>query len=376
MLEKCEVENLRLHSTGLQTYLKLIENQINDLPFGFSYSRSSENTPLLKLIFPNLLRIGRNNSRSLNGPIKLPKDVEDLMKNVKKAYDAFYKVWNTSAIPLLMKMNSKWVDGDSEIKVGDIVYFRKQENELASEWTLGKVDQVEVSKDGIVRRVHIKYHNFGEDFPRYTDRAARSLSKLMHIDDTTWKQDMDLVERLINEQINEDISDEVEDLNLPGHGANLNDVEDEILHINAVSSSASYSMSAQRNRLGAVSNNDGIQRSRLNAHGGYDIPNRRIAVQYNTNALSARDRFSPCCSDCCCWAHCKITTHVKKNTPIGYVDVDPGSNNEFSLLDRSWDSFEDYQDEMYDSSWMARERDQFMARISAVNVNLKDDLAT
>ena len=113
-----------------------------------------------------------------------------------------------------MKMNSKWVDGDSEIKVGDIVYFRKQENELASEWTLGKVDQVEVSKDGIVRRVHIKYQNFGEDFPRYTDRAARSLSKLMHIDDTTWKQDMDLVEKLINEQINEDISDEVEDLNL------------------------------------------------------------------------------------------------------------------------------------------------------------------
>ena len=44
------LKSMRLHATGLQTFCKLIECQLNDLPIGFSYGRSANTTPLLKLI--------------------------------------------------------------------------------------------------------------------------------------------------------------------------------------------------------------------------------------------------------------------------------------------------------------------------------------
>merc|ERR1712215_635863 len=38
------LKSMRLHATGLQTFCKLIECQLNDLPIGFSYGRSANNT--------------------------------------------------------------------------------------------------------------------------------------------------------------------------------------------------------------------------------------------------------------------------------------------------------------------------------------------
>ena len=119
-LEKSEISNMRLHATGLQTVLKLIENDLNNLPLGFSYGRDSDNSPLLKLIFPNMLKIGRLNTRALNGPVRLPKGPGELMKRIEKGYSAFFKIWNTSLIPKLMKM-SKWHDTKDQLKVGDII---------------------------------------------------------------------------------------------------------------------------------------------------------------------------------------------------------------------------------------------------------------
>ena len=41
--------------------------------------------------------------------------------------------------------------------MGNIVYFRKVENELSSKWTVGKVSDVVKSKDGVVRRCTVQY---------------------------------------------------------------------------------------------------------------------------------------------------------------------------------------------------------------------------
>ena len=64
--DMAEFKNMRLHATGVQTLAKLVENDINNLPLGFSYGRDSNNTPLFKLITPNFMRIGRLNSRALD----------------------------------------------------------------------------------------------------------------------------------------------------------------------------------------------------------------------------------------------------------------------------------------------------------------------
>ena len=83
-LATCDLDKLRLHATGLQTLCKLVENDMNNLPMGFSYARDANNSPLLKLIFPNMLRIGRMNTRSLDGPIKLPEGRMDLLSKWRR----------------------------------------------------------------------------------------------------------------------------------------------------------------------------------------------------------------------------------------------------------------------------------------------------
>ena len=41
-LTRMNADKLRLHATGFQTLLKLIENEINGLPMAFSYGRNQE----------------------------------------------------------------------------------------------------------------------------------------------------------------------------------------------------------------------------------------------------------------------------------------------------------------------------------------------
>ena len=79
-LERINIDKLWLHATGYHILMKLIKNQLNNLPFGFTYGKHSDNSPLLKLIFPNLLRIGTNNNRALSSPVKLPKNTDELLK--------------------------------------------------------------------------------------------------------------------------------------------------------------------------------------------------------------------------------------------------------------------------------------------------------
>ena len=102
-LEESGFANLKFHATGLQTTLKLIENDINNLPMGYSYGRDSDNTPLLRLIFPNMLKVGSMNWRYLTGPVKHPKNPGELMDRVDRGYKIFFKLWNTAKVHKLMK---------------------------------------------------------------------------------------------------------------------------------------------------------------------------------------------------------------------------------------------------------------------------------
>ena len=86
------------------------------------------------------------------------------MDKIVGAYESFFKVWNTSLIPKMMKA-SKWSAGKSEpLLVRDIVYFKKVENNISSSWTVGKVVSIELGRDGIPRRAEGEYLNSGGSF--------------------------------------------------------------------------------------------------------------------------------------------------------------------------------------------------------------------
>ena len=260
----------------------------------------------------------------------MPKGPGELMKKVETAYNTFYKLWNTTMIPKLMRMH-KWFDGKAQLQNGDIVYFRKQENELSSKWTVGKVTDIVRSKDGIVRRCTVQYQNASEDISRYTDRAARSLIKLFHIDDTNWQEDMDLVEKLVKE---------------------VNDEKEEVVKKYTVNFKSGLKV-----RLKAVSD--------------YDSPRRQVGVQHNLKAKMSKSKMTKGCKNCCCHPHCVLNEHGKSDDTL---DTSIELSKEFSfpgLLDRAWDKFEDYKMELFDS--MPVVQDRLVSLLHAINTDLGND---
>ena len=197
LLDDCDVKNKRLHATGFQTLLKLVENNYNSLPLGFSYDRSLNNTPMLKIITPNFFKIGRNNDRALEGPVEMPKDGSELLEKVNETYKGLFKLWADVYVPKLV-YQPKWYKDDKDLNEGDLVYMQKAaDNVLSSQWIIGMIEQVIRSRDGKVRRVLVKYHNASEREPRLTDRAVRGLIKIFDIDEYILQEDLaELIRRL------------------------------------------------------------------------------------------------------------------------------------------------------------------------------------
>ena len=103
------------------------------------------------------------------------KNPGELMDKIVGAYKNFFEVWNISLIPKMMRA-SKCSAGRSEpLLVGDIVYFKKAENDISSFWTVGRVANLELRRDGILKRAEDEYYNPGKFFAQkqITDRAAR-----------------------------------------------------------------------------------------------------------------------------------------------------------------------------------------------------------
>ena len=193
---KMSLENHRLHATGLATFCKLVESNINSTPLGYSYGRDAGNNGILKIITPNILRMGRINSRSLTGPIKYPKGPSDFLKKVEETYDCWFNCWNVAYVPRMIP-TPKWYKDSPELRPGDIVYFQKVEALFRSPWTVGEVDTVQRSRDDKVRRVSIKYYNHKDDKIHYTDRSVRSVAKLFHIEDSYFAADMAECEKMV-----------------------------------------------------------------------------------------------------------------------------------------------------------------------------------
>ena len=127
-----------------------------------------------------MLRVGRINSRSLDGPVRLPDKYREQVEAVENIYDAWFRIWHESYLPKLI-YKPKWFKTDEDLQECDLVYFMKSESKLSNEYTMGRVDHVIAGKDGIIRRVIIKYFNFGESTPRFSDRAVWSVAKIFSI---------------------------------------------------------------------------------------------------------------------------------------------------------------------------------------------------
>ena len=88
----------------------------------------------------------------------MPEGDSELLKEVEKVYNAWFKVSNISYVPKLLAQ-PKWFKQDKDLLEGDIVMFQKSESDLGSRWTLDTIDQLVKRKDGLARRAIVRYKN-------------------------------------------------------------------------------------------------------------------------------------------------------------------------------------------------------------------------
>ena len=171
-------------------HCKLVESQYNNLPIGFHYSRGADNTSLLKMLTPNMLRTGRINQRSMEGPVRIPESRKEILKKVEETYAAWFKIWLNTLVPKLM-FAPKWFKTDRDLELGNLVYFQKDpDNTFDTKWVIGKVDEIERGRDGVIRIVTVKYFNGQDKTPQFTKRTVRKLVKLWSIDDISLVDDI------------------------------------------------------------------------------------------------------------------------------------------------------------------------------------------
>ena len=164
-------------------------------PF-FKYDRDQDNTETLKILTPNMMRLGRINTRALSGPLKLPNGASDMVERLVKLHEAWYRVWSLTYIPKLL-FRPKWFRNETDLNIGDLVFFQKSESDLGSSWMLGMISAVDRSRDAVIQKVAIKYRNASEHQDRTTLRNVRTICNIWSEDDWNLHDDLkEIAERL------------------------------------------------------------------------------------------------------------------------------------------------------------------------------------
>ena len=131
----------------------------------------------IQLISPNRLMLGRNNRRSLSGPVSV--DVPSrLLDQNQKVFEAWWQVWSTEKILEFIPQPAKWTKNSVEVSVGDLVMFPRDSDDGKFEitWRVGRIKNLGRSSDGRVRRVLLEYKNANENKFRQTERAVRQVA--------------------------------------------------------------------------------------------------------------------------------------------------------------------------------------------------------
>ena len=99
-LDRSGLKATKLHSLGWQTIAKTLEHDVNSIPLGFLQHQTS-NGPLLRVLTPNSLKLNSSSNRAPSGLLNLPNSAADLMDDVERKYNLFYKIWNEDYILLI-----------------------------------------------------------------------------------------------------------------------------------------------------------------------------------------------------------------------------------------------------------------------------------
>ena len=170
------LENERISLLQWETLVSEIANTINDSPLALGNITSQfEN---IDLQTPNRLCLGRNNDRSPIGPMMVTNNPEKFLFTNEKLFNTWFECWLISHVPKLMH-HPKWFQTDKDVKVGGIVLFSKQENQLSSTFQYGMISDLSRSSDDKIRKATVRYRNSTEAVDRFTNRVVQQLIMIL-----------------------------------------------------------------------------------------------------------------------------------------------------------------------------------------------------
>ena len=194
-LERSAIKKEKLHSLGWQTVAKMMEREVNSVPLGYLH-HETDMGPLLRVLTPNCLRLNTSSDRAPVGMFSVPNTAGKLITRIEDAYKLWYKIWNVDYISLIAQ-RQKWHVETENLVENDVVYFKLKVSKLAQSWLIGKVEFVNISKDGKTRTVEVRKFSIVE-------RPVRECIKLMNIENTSLLDDTKTVQKASQQLLDED----------------------------------------------------------------------------------------------------------------------------------------------------------------------------
>ena len=69
------------------------------------------------------------------------------------------------------------------MKIRDVVLFTENEGSVVNTYQYGMVHEIELSRDGLIQKVVIKYRNSSKNIDHFTTRAVRDLVLIHPVDE-------------------------------------------------------------------------------------------------------------------------------------------------------------------------------------------------
>ena len=164
----------------LQTVLFEICNIINSRPIGI-ITGSDPECP--SPISPNDLILGRATSSVPQGPFDQAgsKNITKRFRFLQELVSQWWSSWYQSVFPKLVP-SYKWLQRHRNVKIGDVCLIRYR-NEARCTYRLGRVQEVKLGHDKLVRTVVLKYKLPTENNYRTVDRPIHGVSVIVPVEE-------------------------------------------------------------------------------------------------------------------------------------------------------------------------------------------------
>ena len=175
---------IKLDILQYETAFSYICSELNNMPLFLQ--NGTHEFDNIDLLTPNRLILGRNNKRAPIGHATMEKPGR-LLKQMEKVKQAWWDIWHGELLTEFIPGNSKWSKTSKQPKVGDICLFLRTgaESKIGPNiWRIGRVVEIETSKDGLTRNVTLEYKNDITDKTfKTTRRSIRTIALLLTEDE-------------------------------------------------------------------------------------------------------------------------------------------------------------------------------------------------